>query len=188
MLAPPGPVFLDVEASSGFGGFPISVGIAVIDAAASTWTASQMFIRHDPWLDDLGRWSSDAEAVHRIGRSFLMAHGHRPAAVTKWMNSQLAGMTVYVDTGPVGHDKVWLDEMFAVAGVQRLFAIADILDAFAGDPRIDMERYPEAITQAARQAPHTHDAADDAANLACTWLLSRRRFWGFFEIKGFAGT
>jgi len=165
----PGPVFLDIEASSGFGGFPISVGIAVVDG--TTWSASQMFVRHDEWLDDLERWSSDAEAVHRISRSFLMAHGRPPEAVCAWLNGRLAGLTVFVDTGPVGHDKVWLDQLFAAAGAQRTFAIADILDAFS-DPRIDMGRYPAAMTQAARQAPHTHDASDDAANLACTWVLS----------------
>ena len=167
------PIFYDVEASAAVGGFPISVGFAVVDVTDRSWTARQKFIRHDPWLDDLARWSADAQSVHRIGRDFLLAHGEPAHVVARWLNECLGGKTIFVDTGPTGWDSIWTDELFAAAGIERQFTFAHLNVAFA-DPRVDVARMDGMEPVAAKRAPHTHAADDDAAHLACWWLLCLR--------------
>lgn len=170
-MVEPGPIFVDVEASAAFGGYAISVGFAEVIPAEKAWRSGHKYIRCDQLLSQESRWSTDAEAVHKISLRFLLEHGRPVEEVCEWMNAEFGERTVYLDTGEIGADQTWIDELFAIAGIERRFSFAHVDEAFR-DPRVDgsATTFLGASIQAARLAPRTHNAEDDAENWAATWL------------------
>ncbi len=117
MPQPNEPLIVDVEAS-GFGGesYPIKIGLALEDgskfctliAPAPDWT----------------HWDDDAEKVHRVSRDILETYGKPMQEVAEFLNSILAGKTVYTDGWVV--DKPWLTTLFHAAGMQMDFTVSSL--------------------------------------------------------------
>ena len=117
MPQPNEPLIVDVEAS-GFGGesYPIEVGLALEDgskfctliAPAPDWT----------------HWDDDAEKVHRVSRDILETYGKPMQEVAEFLNTILAGKTVYTDGWVV--DKPWLTTLFHAAGMQMDFTVSSL--------------------------------------------------------------
>jgi hypothetical protein len=121
-LSTPPPAVLDIEASGfGAGSYPIEVGFVLADGRAFC-----TLVRPEPQWQ---AWDPAAEAVHRIPRAALHAHGRAPSVVTRWLNELLAGQTVYCDGW--GHDFAWLHTLYDAAGAVpsfRLESIATLLE------------------------------------------------------------
>jgi len=160
-------IFMDFEASAGMGGFPIEVGFCIVNAD-KTMQAAAKLIRHDEWLDELQRWDWRAEQIHRIDRASLMEFGQSPKTVMRWLNDQLAGMVAFADS-PM--DKLWLDELAAVAGIVPAFGLEQIAGAFDGS-EISAMAYEHGMDMKDTVCPKTHRADRDSENLATWYLLS----------------
>jgi hypothetical protein len=116
------PAILDIEAS-GFGprSYPIEIGYVLADGRARC-----TLIRPAP---DWTHWDNSAEQVHGIARDTLLRHGRAIAEVVEWLNTDLAGQTVYCDGW--AHDYPWLALLFDEAGRSphfRLESVARLLD------------------------------------------------------------
>lgn len=157
-------IFLDFEASS-LQGFPIQVGFCIVDAGRQT-TAAAKLIRHDEWLDDFHRWDWQAEEVHKISRANLTELGESPAIVMTWLNDHLAGMVACADSYL---DQLWLRELADAAGIEPLFRVVEIQQAWDG-PEI-AALADEGQVDAIR--PCTHRADDDAEHHAVRYLMSQ---------------
>ncbi len=151
---------LDIEAS-GFGrhSYPIEIGWVLPDGSARCTLVRPAV----PWT----HWDPEAERVHGITRSTLLAHGHDPAEVAQRLNEELAGRTVYCDGW--AHDYPWLGALFEEAGRVPRFSLqpaARLLD----DERL--ARLPAQRTQAlAELGVQRHRASNDAR--ALQWALER---------------
>lgn len=156
-------IFLDFEAS-GIHGYPIQVGFCAVGANRQARAAAKL-IRNDEWLDDFARWDWQAEQVHKISRANLMQLGESPAATMQWLNGELAGMVACADSYL---DQLWMRELADAAGIEPLFRVVEIQQAWQG-PEI-ATLVDEAAADAVR--PCTHRADDDAAHHAARYLLS----------------
>jgi hypothetical protein len=158
-------IFLDFEASAAIGGYAIEVGFCMVDANREKRAMAKL-IRHDEWLDEFQRWDSQAAQVHNIDRTSLLKYGEAPAAVMRWLNSELAGMVAIADSRM---DTVWLRELAAVAGIPPAFGVVDDLAvAFVG-PEI---AFMADAFEVERVCPKVHRADRDAEHLATWYLMS----------------
>jgi hypothetical protein len=161
-------IFVDVEASAGFG-YPIQVGWAVVEGAGlENIRTGSIFIRHDPWLNELRLWDPAAEALHRITREFLKAEGMSVEQAAAWLNFSFKGQQVYTDV--VDSDGWWIDQIFNVAKIPRQFHIADIAIPMTNT---DEMAYEQAIRSVDKIAPKTHRADEDAYRWAVIYSLAR---------------
>jgi hypothetical protein len=102
----PMPAILDVEAS-GFGrdSYPIEVGYVLADGSSFC-----TLIRPAPhWT----HWDPAAEQVHGIPREHLERHGRSIEEVTRLLNEQLAGLTLYTDGW--ANDYAWIGALYEEA-------------------------------------------------------------------------
>ena len=108
------PTVIDIEASGfGRGSYPIEIGFVLPDG------------RGDCMLIQPARqwrhWDPAAEALHRISRALLLAHGQPIDAVVDRLERQLHGLTVYSDGW--GHDYSWLSRLYEEADRQPGFRL-----------------------------------------------------------------
>jgi len=108
------PAFIDVEAS-GLGGrsFPIEVGLIT--------TTGDMYCALVTPDENWKHWEESAEAVHKITRPILAAHGKPLVEVARRVNDILRGQTVYSDAW--GNDYAWLGKLFDAAEMPMLFKL-----------------------------------------------------------------
>lgn len=103
-------VFLDFEASSlGKRSYPIEVGWVFEDGRSES-----CLIRPAPeWTD----WDKEAEAIHKITRSELVAEGTPPDAVARRMIEALSGHDLLASAP--SWDGKWLSTLLRAAGLPR---------------------------------------------------------------------
>lgn len=155
--------FLDCEAS-GLTGFPIEIGFARVLQDRSIVTESKL-IRHDEWLDELQLWDWQAEQIHKISRSNIMKFGRSVIEVARWLNSELAGRIVLIDSVK---DQAWVDMLFAAAGQVRDFAFAEVIDTVRSGDEVDREVFERLTWDLGNRRPHR--AAEDARQWAEAYM------------------
>lgn len=148
-------IFLDCEASS-LVGFPIEIGFARVLPDRSIVTDARL-ARHDEWLDEMQLWDWQAEQIHRITRANLMEFGRPVVEVARWLNGELAGRLVLIDSPK---DQIWVDMLFTVAGMVRDFSFADVIDTVRAGDEVDREAFAKLIWDLGDRRPHR--AAEDA--------------------------
>jgi len=158
--------FLDFEASGLHkGSYPIQVGWALPDL-----TGGSVYIKHEPWLNDIDLWDPEAQKIHGIPRKVVWDCGKPVAEVVQTLADALQGYTVYVDSP--AYDGGWYYMLWDAAGLER--APFPLYDAKQFLPLMAMRlgrtgRYQNAWEIAKRETPRNHDAQADAtfwANLA----------------------
>ncbi|HMY48334.1 MAG TPA: hypothetical protein PKX01_03830 [Rhodocyclaceae bacterium] len=153
------PPILDIEAS-GFGpsSYPIEVGLILPDGC----TYCSLIRPLDAWT----HWDASAEAIHRVARSTLVAHGRSPADVAHALNLRLHGQTIYCDAWY--HDFTWLGRLFDAADLPQLFRLEDIRSLLG---ETDMEVWHATKTDIlAELGLQRHRASNDARVLQQTLL------------------
>lgn len=168
-------IFLDCEAS-GLMGYPIEIGFARVLPDRSITSAARL-IRHDEWLDELPLWDWQAEALHGISRADLVEHGQPVGAVARWLNDQLAGHLVAIDSE---FDQRWVDMLMSAAGVDRQFGFIDVVEAFAGD---EVDRQAVSVLARDLSERRVHRAAADAEQWAEIYVNSLGYGWPVREIR-----
>lgn len=170
-------IFLDFEAS-GLNGYPIEVGLAIVQSDRSIVTVGRL-IRHDEWLDQVDMWDHTAEALHRIRRADLLEHGRPPTEVCAWLDELLGDQVACIDSP---YDRMWLSDLFSAAFGRGAVApvLADIGAAFGGGTRpylrgkeIDEVRIEKAL-RAKATAKIEHRAEADASAWAEVYVASLR--------------
>jgi hypothetical protein len=103
-------VFLDFEASSlGKRSYPIEVGWIFEDGRSESY-----LIQPAPhWTD----WDEQAEAIHRISRSLLLAEGTPHDVVARRMVEELSGHDLLVSAP--SWDGKWMSALLRAAGLPR---------------------------------------------------------------------
>jgi hypothetical protein len=127
------------------------------------------------WTD----WSAQAERLHGISRSRLLADGQAPAWICRRLNEQLAGRMVYTDAPE--YDQAWLDELFSACwGGAPSFTLASADELLVGmlvprfANRSDAVRELAAIKDELRQRlPQRHRTEWDVDLLIQLWLYIR---------------
>jgi hypothetical protein len=119
-------------------------------------------------------WDQKAEKLHGISLEQLRANGRPPLEIVRRMNDVLAGRELFSD-GPA-EDERWLRIIFDEAGPDPAFTIrrlhANILTTqVAAKLGWTSASYETANTEAARIAPRTRRAEDDARHLAVRWQI-----------------
>jgi hypothetical protein len=169
-------VFLDFEASSlGKRSYPIEVGWVFEDGRSQAY-----LIRPAPdWTD----WDEEAEAIHRISRSQLVAEGTPHDVVAARMIADLTGHDLLASAP--SWDGKWLSALLRGAGLsRRSLRLRDSDDAHREcatailAPVIAPERLKEAVAQVlalsevrAPNQPPAHRALADAEEERARWLM-----------------
>ncbi|MBC7780945.1 MAG: hypothetical protein H7125_12675, partial [Proteobacteria bacterium] len=111
------PIIVDIEAS-GFGSdsYPIEVGVVLDDGRK--YCSLVLPVR------DWTHWDADAEALHGISRSTLLAHGRPVFEVAGKLNELLRGRTAYSDGWVV--DRPWLGRLFEAAAMRCDFTLSSL--------------------------------------------------------------
>jgi hypothetical protein len=144
-------IILDVEASGlQLGSFPIEIGFARVLPDRTVATAAKL-IRHDELLDEFQLWDATAEGIHRISRANLMEFGRPVTEVARWLNAELAGRVVLIDSR---RDQQWVDMVFTAAGLARDFVFADVIDSVRAGAEVDREAFARAIWDIGDRRPH----------------------------------
>ncbi|HEY1722236.1 MAG TPA: exonuclease domain-containing protein [Magnetospirillaceae bacterium] len=159
-------IFLDFEAS-GLQGFPIEIGWAIVHPDRRI-TVESHYIHCERWMDQIERWTPEAESIHGISRRFLIDFGKPPLAVALRANEVLAGATVMVDSP---YDMRWSAELFAEAQLPQAFSFADVAACFAG-PEVDEPAYEYSLKIIDKVKPKTHRAGEDAEHWATLYRMS----------------
>jgi hypothetical protein len=148
------PCVLDIEAS-GFGrsSYPIEIGFVLPDGRATC-----MLIKPaEGWT----HWDTQAESMHGITRSTLLAHGHAPREVARVLNQELGGLTVYCDGW--AHDYPWLNALFEEADMRPKFRLEPV-GKLLGE--LSLSHLDEARREAMAEMGLTrHRASNDARAL-----------------------
>ena len=111
------PIFVDIEAS-GFGShsYPLEVGLALGPDARYC----RLIAPDSDWL----HWSEEAEALHGLSRSLLLARGLPPKEIAVEMNELLRGKTIFSDCWSV--DYPWLRKLFHAAREDMAFRVSSL--------------------------------------------------------------
>lgn len=168
-------IFLDCEAS-GLMGYPIEIGFARVLPNRSI-TSSARLIRHDKWLDELQLWDWQAQGLHGISRADLVEHGQSVGLVARWLNDQLTGHLVAIDSEL---DLRWVDMLMGAAGMDRQFGFVNVAEAFAGD-EVDRQAYGVLVRDLNER--RVHRAAADAEQWAEIYVNSLGYGWPVREIR-----
>ena len=111
------PCIMDIEASGfGAGSYPIEIG--------AVWSHDQAYCSLIAPAPSWRHWEPQAEQVHGITRSTLLAHGKPALVVAADLNRCLRGQTVYTDAWY--HDYQWLARLFDEADSRPLFHLQDL--------------------------------------------------------------
>jgi len=103
-------VFLDFEASSlGKHGYPIEVGWVFEDGRSDSYLIRPA----QDWTD----WDAQAEAIHRISRSHLLANGSPHDVVARRMVEQLGGHDLLASAP--SWDGKWMSALLRASGLPR---------------------------------------------------------------------
>jgi hypothetical protein len=173
-------VFLDFEASSlADQSYPIEVGWVFEDGRGEAHLIKPVAA----WTD----WNPRAEALHRISREELAAHGEPVEVVAHRVLEQLSAHPVYVSAP--SWDGKWLSVLFRAAGVPRhamrlrdtdfaqVEAVIALLEPLV--PVADLKPRVEVVVQRARDIaaykPAKHRALPDAEHERQVWLEVRRQ-------------
>ncbi|HEU4389252.1 MAG TPA: hypothetical protein VFV34_15725 [Blastocatellia bacterium] len=166
------PTFLDFEASSlSDRSYPIEVAWNLSDGTVEAHLISPASI--EAWTD----WSAEAEMVHGIARTRLLAHGESPHSVCDRMNGELGGRIVYTDAP--SFDGMWLAAMFDACRRPVQFELRHIDDLLVKMvcPELPGRTYGllkiDLLKQEARRLkPRQHRAAWDVEYLIQLWRLA----------------
>jgi uncharacterized protein (DUF433 family) len=111
---------LDFEASgSGPRGYPIEVAIAdVVTGAAREWLIAPT----PAWLET-GVWDAEAEAVHGISLTEIIAYGRGVGDVAAELTAQTRGAQVLSDAPTF--DTKWLRDLYRATGAEPPFELLD---------------------------------------------------------------
>lgn len=161
-------IFMDFEAS-GLNGFPIEIGWAIVHPDRRI-TVESHYIHCERWMEQVERWTTEAESIHGISRRFLIDFGKSPFEVALRANAVLMGDTVLVDSP---YDVRWCAELFTEAQLLQGFSFADVATGFAG-PEIDERAYEYSLKIIDKVKPKTHRAGEDAEHWATLFRMSLR--------------
>jgi hypothetical protein len=118
-------VFLDFEASSlGKRSYPIELGWIFEDGRSE----SHLIQPAPDWTD----WDEEAEAIHRISRSSLLAEGTPHVVVARRMLDELSGHDI-VASAPSSDGK-WMSALFRAASPGTASGCATVTMRFARSP------------------------------------------------------
>jgi hypothetical protein len=192
-------LFLDFEASSlGPDSYPIEIGWA----EESGKTTSRLIRPPAGWTD----WNSEAEKVHGIARSTLLAEGVdvREVAEEAWRVLAAPGVTVHSDAPE--WDEAWLATLLFAGGIRTRIPVRDVLEACAvacrpllalsGNPSPEYGNDPRKAAMAIlarseeaeeRRGPRRHRAAEDALSMQRVWAGVRDRVWEATRHVGLPG-
>ena len=157
-------VFIDIEAS-GFGGYPIEIGWAVVKGKEPILKDSRL-IYHKDWLEN-GLWDPVAEAVHKISKDELLKNGISVTETATLLNKIFPD---FVLSDAPDYDGPWIKQVFEASGVEMAFEVED-KDILVS--HIDPQAYLFAEQKLSDIAPYTHRAGDDAYRLAAFYQLAR---------------
>jgi len=168
-------VFLDFEASSlGKRSYPIEVGWVFEDGRSE----SHLIHPARDWTD----WDEQAEAIHRISRSHLLAKGSPHDVVAQRMLAQLSGHDLLASAP--SWDGKWMSALLRAAGLPRhSLRLRDSDDALRESatailaPVVSASRLEDAIAEVLAlsevRAPHqqpAHRALADAEEERARWF------------------
>ena len=152
---------LDFEAS-GFDprGYPIEVAIADV---ATGQTREWLIAPTPAWLQT-GVWEAAAEAMHRLGRAEIIAHGRPVAEVATELSARTRGAQVLSDMP--SHDTKWLRDLYRAVGAAPPFELFDFHQIVRRAAVLRGRRPDIAIVKAETEAyllfPKQHRAGPDA--------------------------
>lgn len=154
---------VDFEASALWGGYPIEVGFAKFDVfrgrdVPRDIQSQSRLIRHDLWLET-GHWCESAYKIHNISKDDIAAFGRSVREVAYWLNDNLSGCDVFVDSD---FDEGWNNQLFKAAGIAPSFKMKHVREIFDGAVEINDHCVVDFIRQPA------HRAGPDAARIART--------------------
>ena len=171
-------VFLDFEASSlGKRSYPIEVGWVFEDGRSESYLIRPA----QDWTD----WDEQAEAIHRISRSHLLAAGSPHDVVAGRMLEELSGHDLLASAP--SWDGKWMSALLRAAGLPRhSLRLRDSDDALRESaaailaPLVSANHLEEAVTEVLAlsevRAPHhqrAHRALADAQEERARWLAVR---------------
>lgn len=154
---------VDFEASSLWGGYPIEVGFAKFDVYRGRdiprdIVPQSRLIRHEPWLKT-GYWCENAHQVHNISKDDIDRFGRSVREVAYWLNQNLSGCDVFVDSD---FDEGWNDQLFKAAGIAPSFNMRHVREIFDDAVEINDHCVIDFIKRPA------HRAGPDAERIART--------------------
>lgn len=184
------PVFYDFEASC-IGGLPIEIGWAIAEAELRKIRSESHLIKPPPHWNLAQVWDPDAEKLHKISRSDLLAAGRPPSEIVRHMNDVLAGRELFSDAP--NDDEKWLFKIWQEAGIPA-FTVDDQTATVLPEPTFTIKRlnannfiarlaiklgltaaeFEAAKAEAAHISPKRHRAEADARYLAVLWLMISR--------------
>lgn len=169
--------FLDIEASALDDGFPIEVGVALIndDETLEPGPAESWLIKPSSDWED-GAWDPLAEDLHGISREILERDGLSPWTVAERLSAALADVSVVYSDAP-SRDGGWLSVLFEQSPLTlsvSLMGYNGLLRAVLGGRERAQAILREARAAAARQHPVQHRALPDALKLRETFLYAAR--------------
>lgn len=120
------PLIIDIEASGlGSHSYPIEVGVALADGSK--------FCRLITPVSDWTHWDPQAESVHKISRSNLLANGLSVTEVADALNEAFKGHRLFSDGWVV--DQPWLTKLFYAARRAMQFQVSP-LEAILSEPQM----------------------------------------------------
>ena len=155
--------FVDFEASGlGARSWPIEIGWAFEDGAGESLLVSPA----PNWsMDD---WNPRAEKLHGISPKMLSDLGVSAEQACDRATSALSGFSVYSDAPD--WDLFWMMRLFDAAGRKCPIRILDFSSLM---PPLSPSQKSDLLSQADRQAPRRHRAAEDALHLVTLYRLSK---------------
>lgn len=167
-------VFLDFEASSlNKSSFPIEVAWIFEDGRSQSYLIQP----HADWTD----WSAEAERVHGISQSLLIAEGVPVEAVANEMMRTLSGHDLYASSP--SWDGKWLSVLLRAAGLPRhALRLKKSDDAFADAARAafghtvsetEIAALVAKIIESTEPGSPAHRALSDARLELRRWTMAR---------------
>ena len=101
--------------------YPIEVAIADVTTGL---TREWLIAPTSAWLQT-GVWEAAAEAMHRLGRAEIIAHGRPVAEVATELSAHTRGAQVLSDMP--SHDTKWLRDLYRAIGAEPPFELFDFI-------------------------------------------------------------
>lgn len=157
------PCVMDLEASGlGRGSYPIEVGFVTPDEK----TFCTLIKPSTSWQ----HWDTSAEALHHISRDILASHGKDIAFVADWLNTTLAGQTIYSDGW--ANDMCWLGKLFDEADMIQHFRIESILTLLSDEEREQWSDVHQLVMNSEKLVRHR--ASSDALMIQKTFRIIKQ--------------
>lgn len=155
------PLIIDVEASGfGRGSYPIEVGVALPNGDCFC----AIICPDDGWQ----HWDPEAEKLHGITRSILLAHGRSIVEVAQLLNQWIDGRVAYSDGW--GNDYSWLGLLFECAGITQRFTLDSLRSVMSEAQAAVWHQVKEQVISDSHF--RRHRASNDARILQQTYLRS----------------